>query len=98
MRVGFVGLGNMGVPMAANLLRAGHAVTVCDLDPARVKSFVEKHGGQGAASPADLAGSEFTITMLPDGADIRSDHGGSARERLIHDVGPSLGGAAQKRL
>jgi 3-hydroxyisobutyrate dehydrogenase len=72
MRVGFVGLGNMGVPMAANLLRAGHAVTVYDLDPARVKAFVDAHGGQGAATLAGLATSEFTVTMLPDGHVVRA--------------------------
>lgn len=77
MRVGFVGLGNMGVPMAANLLRAGHAVTVYDLDPARVTGFVAQHGGQGAASPADLAGSEFVVTMLPDGHVVREVYLGS---------------------
>lgn len=77
MRVGFVGLGNMGVPMAANLVRAGHAVTVYDLDPARVTGFVGQHGGQGAASTADLAASEFVITMLPDGHVVREVYLGS---------------------
>ena len=77
MRVGFVGLGNMGVPMAANLLRAGHAVTVFDLDPARVKAFVDAHGGQGAATLAGLATSEFTVTMLPDGHVVRAVYLGS---------------------
>ncbi|HXC59672.1 MAG TPA: NAD(P)-dependent oxidoreductase [Steroidobacteraceae bacterium] len=71
MRVGFIGLGNMGEPMAANLLRAGHTLAVHDLDPARIQRFVKQHGGRAAAALADLADSEFVITMLPNGHVVR---------------------------
>src|SRR5689334_19237214 len=71
MRVGFIGLGNMGEPMAANLLRAGHTLTVHDADAARVKHFVTQHGGTAAKSLADLSASEFIVTMLPNGHVVR---------------------------
>lgn len=71
MRVGFIGLGNMGEPMAANLLRAGHALTVHDVDPARVTLFVAQHGGKAATVLADMADSEFVVTMLPNGHVVR---------------------------
>ena len=71
MRVGFIGLGNMGEPMAANLLRAGHVLTVHDLDQARVRHFVTQHGGTAAAALADLSASEFIVTMLPNGHVVR---------------------------
>src|SRR5262245_23869087 len=87
MRVGFVGLGNMGVPMAANLLKAGHTVTVFDLDPARVQAFVQQHGGTGAASTADLAGSEFVVTMLPDGHVVRDVYLGSGGLAAVLSAG-----------
>jgi 3-hydroxyisobutyrate dehydrogenase len=77
MRVGFVGLGNMGVPMASNIVRAGHDVTAYDMDPARVSAFVQAHGGKPAAKLADLSGSEFVITMLPDGHVVREVYLGS---------------------
>jgi 3-hydroxyisobutyrate dehydrogenase len=71
MRVGFIGLGNMGEPMAANLLRAGHTLTVHDVDPARVQRFVTQHGGKAATALADMADSEFVVTMLPNGHVVR---------------------------
>jgi len=66
-RVGLIGLGTMGWPMAANLVRAGAAVTVFDLDADRVSAFAEEHGCVGATRPSDFADSSIVITMLPDG-------------------------------
>lgn len=66
MKVGFIGLGNMGAPMAANLLRAGHAVT--GFDP-----VARPEGLMLAASAAEAAaGADVVITMLPDGAILRA--------------------------
>jgi 3-hydroxyisobutyrate dehydrogenase len=63
MRIGFVGLGNMGAPMAANLVRAGHHVTGFDLTGSG------PGGVAMAGSAADAArGAEVVLTMLPDGA------------------------------
>ena len=52
--IGFIGLGNMGAPMAANLLKAGHQVTGFDLVPAAVEALVAK-GGQAAKSANEAA-------------------------------------------
>jgi putative dehydrogenase len=54
LRIGVVGLGSMGLGMAASLLRAGFKVTGCDVDPKAVQAF-DAAGGQAAASPAQVA-------------------------------------------
>ena len=64
--VGFIGIGNMGWPMAANLVKAGFAVTVADTRPGRATSFAAEVGGRGALSNHDAAsGADALITMLP---------------------------------
>ncbi|MBO0735801.1 MAG: 3-hydroxyisobutyrate dehydrogenase [Alphaproteobacteria bacterium] len=77
--IGFIGLGNMGAPMAANLLRAGHRVTGYDI-VARAAEGLAARGGIAAASAAEAAAAgELVITMLPAGAEVRSvylDKGG----------------------
>ncbi len=65
--VGFVGLGNMGWPMARNLTQAGMDVIVHDLDSERSARFVAEFGGRAASAPADFAGVGIVVTMLPDG-------------------------------
>ena len=66
MKIGFIGLGNMGAPMAANLARAGHAVTGFDM------ADVSVEGVKMAASAAEAAkGAEVVITMLPNGEILR---------------------------
>jgi 3-hydroxyisobutyrate dehydrogenase len=70
-RIGFIGLGNMGGPMAANLVKAGHAVTGFDLAAASLDAL-EAAGGKRAASAADAArGADVVITMLPAGQHVR---------------------------
>ncbi|MBL6454804.1 3-hydroxyisobutyrate dehydrogenase [Belnapia sp. T6] len=70
-RIGFVGLGNMGGPMARNLLKAGHEVAGFDLVPAALEALAAA-GGTAAASAAEAArGAEFVITMLPAGRHVR---------------------------
>lgn len=65
MKVGFIGLGVMGGPMAANILKGGHSLTVFDLNPQAVAALV-KAGATAAASPRDVgAASEIVVTMLP---------------------------------
>ena len=61
----FIGLGNMGLPMAQNLVRAGHAVTGFDLLPASVQHFVDGGGLAGADLNAAVAQADIIITMLP---------------------------------
>ncbi len=70
-RVGFVGLGNMGLPMALNLLTAGHQVEGFDLNSAAVEKLVEK-GGASVGSARIAAGrGDVVITMLPSGREVR---------------------------
>lgn len=66
MRIGFIGLGNMGSPMAGNLIKAGHLLTVYNRTPSRAEKF-RSLGGRIAASPAEAASdAEVIITMLAD--------------------------------
>jgi 3-hydroxyisobutyrate dehydrogenase len=72
-RLGFVGIGNMGWPMAANLVRAGHEVAVSDLSAERVTSFAGEHNARGASDPADAArGAETLVTILPTSREVAS--------------------------
>src|SRR5215471_18616132 len=70
--IGFIGLGNMGAPMAANLVRAGHRVTGFDLVSEAVERLAAKGGTAAASALAATAGSEIVITMLPAGPQVRS--------------------------
>ena len=64
MTIGFIGLGNMGAAAARNLLRAGYALTVYDINPAAVAALV-KDGAHAADSPAAvMAVSDITFTMV----------------------------------
>lgn len=68
-RIGFIGLGNMGAPMARNLVQAGHAVTVFDLAPAAMDAVPGAVPAESAAAAALQA--EFVFTMLPAGPQVR---------------------------
>ena len=71
-RIGFIGIGNMGAPMAAHLVQAGFDVTVFDARPETMSIFVERHGGKAAASLQALAaGADAIITMLPNDKIVR---------------------------
>src|SRR5262249_39955814 len=71
-RIGFVGMGNMGVPMAANLVRAGHEVMAYDIAPERAQRFAQAHAGRATEKLAELAvHAEIVITMLPTGREVR---------------------------
>lgn len=65
MKVGFIGLGNMGAGMAARLLHAGHELTVYNRTADKAKPLVEK-GARKAASVADACKGDVVITMLAD--------------------------------
>jgi 3-hydroxyisobutyrate dehydrogenase-like beta-hydroxyacid dehydrogenase len=72
LEVGFIGLGNMGLPMARRLLAAGHRLVVCDLDAARVQLLVDA-GAEAEPSPAAVAARVETIlTSLPDPAALEA--------------------------
>jgi len=70
-RIGFIGLGNMGGPMVANLVKAGHQVRAFDLNPAALDAAAA-NGATKAANVADAVGdAEFVVTMLPAGQHVR---------------------------
>ena len=69
--IGFVGLGNMGAPMAANLVKAGHRVTGYDVNAAAVQALASA-GVQPAQSAAEATrDADVVITMLPAGEHVR---------------------------
>lgn len=69
--VGFVGLGNMGWRMAANLAAAGFSLVVRDSNADTQARFAAEHGATVAASPESFADAAVVVTMLPDGAAVR---------------------------
>ena len=70
-RIGFIGLGNMGLPMAQNLIRAGHQVEGVDVNPASVEKL-KAAGGAAVDMPGVAAGrADVVITMLPAGKHVR---------------------------
>ncbi len=65
-KLGFIGIGNMGWPMAANLVKAGFEVTVCDARPGHAAKFAAEVGGAAAASTVEAAtGMDAVITIVP---------------------------------
>ena len=92
-RVGFIGLGIMGAPMARHLLAAGFPLTVHSRSPGPVDALVEA-GAERATSPAELARvSDVVVTMLPDTPDVEhvmlGDDGvvtGAAAGSLVIDM------------
>ena len=83
MKVGFIGIGNMGWPMASHILEAGHELIVHDSDAARCASFVGTVGAAAVRSLEDFAAVDFVVTMLPTSAIVREvlleTNGGVAR-------------------
>lgn len=80
MKIGFIGLGNMGGPMAANLAKADHEVVGFDMAP------VEIEGVRKAASGAEAAtGADVVVTMLPNGAILRA---------VANEIIPAMGEGA----
>ncbi|OBH83841.1 MULTISPECIES: NAD(P)-dependent oxidoreductase [unclassified Mycobacterium] len=65
MDIGFIGLGNMGGGMAANLLKAGHRVTVYNRSPEKAEALVQA-GASAAGTVADACNAEVVFTMLAD--------------------------------
>ncbi len=76
MKIGFIGLGHMGNPMARNLLKHGHTLKVFDVVPELVKKLTEL-GAESATSPALCSqGVDVVITMLPSSPHVRSVYTG----------------------
>jgi 3-hydroxyisobutyrate dehydrogenase len=85
MRIGFIGLGNMGGPMALNLMKAGHTLTVHDVRPEAAAPHQEK-GARWAETPRATAdGAELMLTSLPGPAEVEAVAlGGNG---IIHGAG-----------
>jgi 3-hydroxyisobutyrate dehydrogenase len=70
-KIAFIGLGNMGGPMAANLAKAQHHVTAFDLSDAALNTAVEKGAHKAASAAEAVKGAEIVVTMLPAGKHVR---------------------------
>ena len=74
--IGFIGLGNMGGPMAANLVAAGHQVVGFDVVPASLEAAVERGVTAAANAQEAAAAAPIAITMLPAGTQVREVYTG----------------------
>ncbi|MEO0959378.1 MAG: NAD(P)-binding domain-containing protein, partial [Pseudomonadota bacterium] len=86
-RIGFVGLGNMGLPMAKNLVAAGHEVTGFDLSPDAVDALEAAGGARAGTAAEAAAGREIVVSAFPtkiDGHDMAC-----CREGRDHDLAAS---------
>jgi 3-hydroxyisobutyrate dehydrogenase len=70
-RIGFIGLGNMGLPMAQNLIKAGHTVEGVDVNPAAVEKLKAAGGVAVETAKTAAARADVVITMLPSGKEVR---------------------------
>src|SRR4030095_5524272 len=71
MKVGFIGLGQMGTGMVASLLKAGHEVTIYNRTPGKAQRLVEQ-GARAAARVADACRGDAVVTMLADDSAVES--------------------------
>ena len=84
-RIGFIGVGNMGGPMAANLIKAGHTVTAFDLSTAAVDAAVAAGCSRAASAAACAKGQDVVITMLPAGPHVRAVYGAKGEQCSVID-------------
>jgi len=69
--IGFIGLGNMGAPMAANLIKAGHRVIGFDINAGAVRALASAGVQQAISAAEAVRGADIVITMLPAGQHVR---------------------------
>jgi 3-hydroxyisobutyrate dehydrogenase len=80
--IGFIGLGNMGLPMASNLVKAGHRVQGFDMAEAQVKTLADSGGVAADTAAGAVDGAEVVVTMLPAGEHVRTVYGESVIGRV----------------
>jgi 3-hydroxyisobutyrate dehydrogenase-like beta-hydroxyacid dehydrogenase len=103
MKVGFIGLGRMGAAMAANVLKAGHEVTVYNRSPGKAQAL-STHGARVAARISDACRGDAIITMLANDDAVQSvvfDEGGvlaSAAAGAVHISMSTIGVGLSARL
>jgi 3-hydroxyisobutyrate dehydrogenase len=85
-KIGFIGLGNMGLPMAQNLLKAGHGVQGFDMSKAQTDTLGASGGQVAASVKAAASGVEMIVTMLPAGLHVRDVYLGP--EGVLAAAGP----------
>ncbi|MCP4426104.1 MAG: NAD(P)-dependent oxidoreductase [Chloroflexi bacterium] len=66
MKIGYIGLGNMGAPMAGNLIKAGNDVVVYDIEPTKIEDVVASGARAGASGVAVAAEADILFTSLPE--------------------------------
>ncbi|TDO13981.1 MULTISPECIES: 3-hydroxyisobutyrate dehydrogenase [Halomonas] len=71
MNIAFIGLGNMGAPMATNLVKAGHDVSVFDLVESAIQSLEGQGARRAASAEAAAKGADVVVSMLPAGAHVK---------------------------
>ena len=71
-RIGFIGLGNMGLPMAQNLIKAGHQVEGVDVNPVSLEKLISAGGSSVDFVKVAAARADVVITMLPSGKEVRA--------------------------
>jgi len=77
MKIGFIGLGNMGVPMVKNLIKAGYQVTVYNRNKEKANIFAQEQGIKAIEAPADLLPvADVIISMLSDDDAVKSVYAG----------------------
>src|SRR5258708_20743890 len=102
MNIAFIGTGNMGLPMLANLLKKGYSATAYDIVPAALDRAVAQ-GAARAASPAEAAAAgEVVITILPSSGNVEAAYLGAggiiegvAKGRLCIDMSTIDPGTSQ---
>jgi len=72
MKVAFIGVGNMGKPMAANVVKGGHEVFLCDADVSRAAAAAAEIGAAPLRHLREAAVAEIIVAMLPDGHVVRA--------------------------
>ena len=72
MKLGFIGLGIMGKPMAKNLLKAGYELNICDINEEAVKEVEQAGGGACGTSKEVAQGSDIIFTMLPNSPHVKT--------------------------
>ena len=72
LSVGFIGVGNMGNPMAGNILKAGFPMAVFDLNPKAMANLVEAGARRADSALAALEGAEILLTSLPASPDVEA--------------------------
>ena len=85
-RIGFIGLGNMGLPMAVNLIEAGHQVEGVDVNPASLDKLKAAGGASVEFAKVAASRADVVITMLPAGKQVREVYLGAGG--IIENANP----------